>query len=77
MPGAGTPNERRTLNIERPTSNEKQTSIVEQGAAISVSSAFPIKPSMLEVRCSTFNFSVTIPQSIQRKNNLPPIGCGR
>jgi hypothetical protein len=34
--------ERRTLNIERPTSNEKQTSLAAQGAPISVFSSFPI-----------------------------------
>jgi len=59
------------LNIERPTSNEKQTSIPEQGTPISVSSSFAIKNSMLEVRCSTFNFSVTLHQSIQRKTRMP------
>jgi hypothetical protein len=54
-------NEHRTSNIERPTSNEKQTSI---------------KYSMLDVRCSMFNLSVALQQSIQRKNNLPPVGWG-
>jgi hypothetical protein len=48
------------MNIERPTSNEKQTSIAEKGAPISVSLSFPMKHSMLEVGCSTFIFSVPL-----------------
>ncbi len=35
--------ERRTSNIERPTSNEKQKLNAEHLTAISVSSSFPIK----------------------------------
>ena len=46
--------ERRTSNIERPTSNEKRISNTEHSTAISVSSSFPIQHSMLDVRCSMF-----------------------
>ncbi len=73
--------ERRTSNIERPTSNEKRISNTDSAVvakatmaksahstAISVSSFFPIKHSTLDVRCSFF--SVNLPQSIRCKNTL-------
>ena len=41
--------ERRTLNIERPMQNENKYQILP---------SFPIQYSMLDVRCSTFIFSV-------------------
>jgi|GEM_PF-3156996 len=61
--------ERRTSNIERPTSNEKRISNTDSAVVakatmaksahstpISVSSSFPIQHSMLDVRCSMFIF---------------------
>jgi len=47
--------ERRTLNIEHPTSNEKQNPLLSVlSAAISVSLSFSIQYSMLNVRCLMF-----------------------
>ncbi len=69
--------ERPTSNIERPTSNEKQTSNIEHSTPFSVSSSFPIQHSMLDVRCSMFIFfskPSTIPR---RKNNLALMRSGR
>jgi hypothetical protein len=60
--GVGTPkkeNERRTLNIQHPTSNEKQPFIAEQETPISDSSSFPIKHSMFGVHF--FNNPSTVP----------------
>jgi len=38
------------MNIERPTSNEKQTSSAEQGTPISLSSSFLIKRSTFDIQ---------------------------
>jgi hypothetical protein len=54
-------NEHRTLNIERPTSNEKQS---------------PIKHSMLEVRCSMFIFSGFSPSPVILSQDSPYVGSG-
>jgi len=60
--------ERRTSNIERPISNEKQKSNTEHSTPTSFS--FLIQDSMLDVRCSMFIFLQKTSHSPRDVNNI-------